>query len=154
MKTCDALHRLITLQGRIVACLGETTSLVRTRGVAACNELAQRRWETMRLLREYQLFKHHEIFDPAIASGDRARIIAATAMKERCVAAGDDFAAHVRRWSGTALERDWAAYEAALLRMTGAIGRHVVRERREVEALLRGTVTTRERVAARPVLTK
>jgi hypothetical protein len=149
MKTCDALRRLADLQDRISAALDKAGALARDRGQGAQGDLARQRWETMRLLREYQLFKHVELFDPAIAAGGGDRAALAGRMKARCLAAGADFTAFVEQWSAAAIERGWPGYVAALLRMIDSLHAHVGRERQEVAMLLDGTTDTRLRPPAR-----
>ena len=80
------------------------------RDVAA---LARARWALMRTLTAYQIFKHREVFDPAIGGpvlGDAQR---AARMKRACMAMGEDFKGYVGKWSGTDVLAAWDSYQPA-----------------------------------------
>lgn len=136
MKTDAALRILSGHQDRILAHLASDRALLAAEGEAARPALATRRWMLARLLREYQLFKHVEIFDPALAQGDRLGV--AARLKGRCTAIGESFAAYIACWSSAAIDGRWSDYAAATQRMFDALARHVVEERRAIDTLLAG----------------
>ena len=102
------------------------------RDVAA---LARARWALMRALTGYALFKHGEIFNPAIARQLLGEATRAERMKQRCEAMGGEFRGHVSKWSGRDVAGDWAEYQPAALRMIVRLRAHVAREREEIASL-------------------
>lgn len=122
-------------QQRLLAKLGENDALLRA-AEPDSHALGCVRWQLVRLLREYQLFKHRRIFDPAIRSGVTLARAQAETMKAECIAAGEAIARFVLTWSAVEGPVDWSAYRLAALDLHLAIRRHVVRERRGVIALL------------------
>lgn len=147
MDTHLALTRLLDHQSAILAEIEGARRPLRVDGRAAQPRLAKHRWLLMRMLREYQLFKHVEIFDPAIARGDARRADLARAMKARCIATGDGFHRHVAAWTGEAIDAHWTDYAAAVLAMADRLTLHIARERREVAMLLDGASRTRQPAA-------
>jgi len=105
--------------------------------------LAKHRWELTRVLREYQLFKHGEIFDPIVRGDLGARSRAAATLKAQCLGLGDAFAIHVRRWSLQGPASGWADYRRDATEMLGRIERHLAHEAHEVALLLDGMERTR-----------
>ena len=151
MNTRHALVRLVELQSMILSAIDETERSMRAGGAAAQPHAARQRWALMRTLREYQLFKHIEIFDPVIDRGDPRRAELAEAIKQRCIAAGEDYRRYVGRWTSEATELRWADYVADADAVAARIRLHMARERRDVEALLAGMEQTR-RPAARATI--
>lgn len=147
MRTDAALRILSDHQDRILAQIASDRALFDAEGEAARPALSQRRWLLTRLLREYQLFKHVELFDPALAGNDRLGV--AARLKMRCIAIGERFAAYLACWTSSAIDGHWSDYAAATLRMFDALDRHVEQERRAIEAMLAG-VERIERPRARP----
>ena len=150
MRTEDALRRLIDLQTRILAEVDAAAVVLGGGPETARAELAKARWSVSRVLREYQLFKHVEIFDPAIARGSPSQADAARRMKAACIAAGRDHAEHVARWSVSDAAAHWDEYRAAMRALVAAIRTHIRRERVDVERLLAGSERTRWPVTASP----
>ena len=148
MRKDAALRILSDYQDRIRAQVASDRALLDAEGEAARPALAQRRWILARLLREYQLFKHVELFDPALARDDRLGI--AARLKARCTVSSDRFAAYLACWTSTALDGHWPDYAAATHRMFDALIRHVDEERRAIEAMLAG-VERIERHGHRPL---
>lgn len=148
MRTDAALRILSGYQDRILAHIASDRVLLDVEGEAARPALAQRRWMLARLLREYQLFKHVELFDPALARNDRLGV--APRLKARCTAIGDAFAAYLACWTSSAVDGHWPDYAAATHRMFDALVRHLEQERRTIEAMLAG-VERIERYAPRPL---
>ena len=136
MRTPDPLPRLYDQQTRILAQIESATALLRLDPLVARAPLARARWTLARMLREYQLFKHREIFDPAIAGGDEREVAAACDLRASCIAAGDAFTAYVARWSSLDIAALWDSYRPAMRRMAGELRTHLVRERAQVERLL------------------
>lgn len=147
MRTDAAFRILSDHQDRILAHVATDRAMLDAEGEAARPALAQRRWMLARLLREYQLFKHVELFDPALAGDDRLGI--AARLKARCTASGDRFTAYLACWTSTAIDGHWADYAAATHRMFDALVRHVEQERLAIETMLAG-VERIERHGARP----
>lgn len=98
--------------------------------------LARQRWALMRALTAYQLFKHREIFDPALAQATPATAHRLVRMKRACLDLGDAFRGHVQRWSGSDVKAQWATYQPSALAIITRIRAHIAREREEISALL------------------
>lgn len=130
-----ALVRLDEHQSAILTLLRDEEAMLtdERRDVAG---LARARWTMMRALTAYQLFKHREIFDPAIAGKVLRDGLKAERMKAACIAIGDDFRDHVQRWSGSDVAGDWSRYQPAALTMVKRLRAHVARERVDVASLL------------------
>ena len=143
MKTVDAMRLFDAHQQRILDHLDSALALMRRPPAEARHALSVGRWTTVRLLQAYQIFKHTEIFDPAIRSGSPAQAQAASRLKAECIAAGEVFRDYVREWSTTNIEEQWDRYRPAMLAMTEQTRARVVDERRAVAALLDGTQRTR-----------
>lgn len=143
MLTKDVLLRLYDHQSRILARIDASTALLRLGPVEARVPLARARWAMARMLREYQLFKHTEIFDPVIADGDDRQVAAARRLRDNCAAAGDGVSAHVERWTTADVTAQWASYCRSVRQSAGEMQAHIARERSQVEALLAGTPSTR-----------
>ena len=106
--------------------------------IGACDVsgIARIRWTLVRALTAYQLFKHRDIFDPAIAGERRADSLRAERLKMACLTLGDDFRGFVQKWGSADVAGQWPLYEKAALAMTGRIRSHIARERAEVALLL------------------
>jgi hypothetical protein len=130
------LGRLHQHQDGILAIMRGAEPLLADPALRDVAALARSRWALMRALTAYQLFKHGEIFDPAIARqvlGDNAR---AERLKHACLAIGEDFRGHVAKWSGSDVTGEWSSYQPAALAMIARLRAHVARERGEIEMLL------------------
>jgi len=138
-----ALARLQEHQAQVARVLAEARPLLRDEDASHLKALALARWQLLRVLREYQLFKHSEIFDPMIAAGAVGRADTARRLKGRCLDIAAAFAAYVQRWSLTGPARDWTAYTAEALAMADRIDRFMMEELVEVRALLAGVERTR-----------
>ena len=153
MQTMDALTRLADHQERILAQIDRARALVDLDPVAARDPLARSRWGLTRLLREYQLFKHREIFDPVIAGGDEARARLARRMKAACLAAGQDYVSYVAQWSSRDVTGCWAEYRPAMLAMVETLRDHLAAERSGVGALLADACRARRSLGKRVAAT-
>lgn len=97
--------------------------------------LARARWALVRALAAYRQFKHHEVFDPAIAR----RLLGAMKaerLKRACDAMDEEFRGHVTKWSACDVAGEWADYQPAALRIVARLREHIARERQEIAALL------------------
>jgi hypothetical protein len=151
MKTCEALNRLYEHQAVLLDHIDGACSLLQLDPPVAQPRLAKARWELVRRLRAYQLFKHTEIFDPALASGSPQQIAAARQMKVDCIAAGETFRGYVLEWSGRDVITEWDAYSLAMRRVAGDLRNHIAGERQNVTRFLSGVERTRKLSAAAPL---
>jgi hypothetical protein len=137
------MELLYAHQDRLLALVAEAEALVEAEPDRSAHRLATIRWEMVRLMREYQLFKHGEIFDPMIASGSATQAALARDLKARCHAASDRYVEHTRRWSTGGIMVEWADYRLAVLAMADAVRDHMQQEREAVTMLLVGRERTR-----------
>ncbi len=144
MTPADVLLRLRGYEGRLLVQIDQSTALAALDATDACLPIAKARWSLARMLREYQLFKHTEIFDPAILHGDKDQAAVARRMRAECIAAGEHFTAYVARWSRRDVAAAWPEYRAATREMIDGMRRHIAREQREAAALLAGRSWTRK----------
>jgi len=91
---------------------------------------ARHRWELLRVLVEFQIFKHRDIFDPIIRRGDPRTAPQAQIMKEECAALGMEVRAFVTCWSDGSVERDWDRFRAATLALIAKVERGLIGQRR------------------------
>lgn len=101
-------------------------------------ELAGLRWQLVRLLREYQLFKHVEVFDPLIKSNGSSQCANARDMKERCEIIGDQYNGFIKAWNLGDNGPSSADYRAAATKVLAAVRRHVASESEQIPRLLNG----------------
>ena len=150
MRTEIALATLHGFQQQILDHLTQAVALVGGEPEHARVPLAKSRWETVRLLREYQMFKHREIFEPAIAFGSPQQRAVAERMKQACLALTAELETYARRWGGTDVVSEWASYKPAMLAIVAHLRRHIESERRMVVGLLAGAERTRKLAGAVP----
>ena len=131
------LERLDEHQRAVLAIMNGGEALL-TGNARPVVEIARARWALTRALTAYQLFKHHEIFDPVIAGNTGADAVRAARMKKACLALGEDWKRYVQRWSATDVDGQWSTFQPAALTMIGRIRGHIARERVEAAALLGG----------------
>ena len=143
MKTDDALATLIRHQSEALVIITSATALVEGEPAAVRAPLSKTRWTLIRKLREYQMFKHVEIFDPAIARGTPAQSAAAQRLRANCVALATDFESYIRFWSAQDTVAQWSCYKPAMLAMAARLRGHLEQERIDVTALLAGAERTR-----------
>ena len=84
MLTARALDLVHIHRVTIDAHIDCAVTLLKRPAEAARYPLALARWNLVRLLREYHLFKQVEIFEPAIRSGSTTQISQARQMLEAC----------------------------------------------------------------------
>lgn len=145
MQSERALEILAQYQRSIMTILCQGRRTLAASDASQMMALALIRWEMTRTLREYQLFKHGEIFDPImrVAGSPRGRV--AAALKERCLCLGEAFRKHVQRWSLEGPATAWDDYQREAISLAVQIEQHLEMEMREITALLVGLARTRER---------
>lgn len=144
MDTRRALALLEDHQAALLSLIGGAHAMLDLSPEDARLELARLRWEALRRLRAYQIFKHGEIFDPLLASGSVDQRRAAGRMKERCLAMGERFVRYVNRWGIDDAAAEWDEYRIAVRLMTDALMKHIAEERRDVPQLLVDTGSIRQ----------
>lgn len=87
-------------------------------------------------LKAYQLFKHGEIFDPAIASNSPSREEAGRRLKQDCLTGGENFRSHVRRWREADLADEWASFQPVTRALMRHLRDHVRAEGVQIRLLL------------------
>lgn len=143
MEADRALSRLGEYQRRIAHIIVAARDALAGDSASGQKTVAGARWELVRILREYQLFKHTEIFDPLIAYGDSVRATNASRLKTRCIDLGQSYGDHVQRWSLQAPMNAWDDYRDEALTMIERINRHLGDEAEQVARLLVGVGRTR-----------
>ncbi|RYD91935.1 MAG: hypothetical protein EOP61_26600 [Sphingomonadales bacterium] len=99
-------------------------------------DIAAGRWMLTRLLTGYQMFKHQRVFDPLARNGTSDDAHAARQMKIQCVAMGETFRAYLARWTASGIEGREHEYRREAKGMMSLLERHILHERRGIEALL------------------
>ena len=143
MNTDQALLRLDAHQRSLLDHLDQSLALLFEPPAAAREPLAHARWILVRMLHAYQVFKHAEIFDPAIRRGTPAQVQLATRLKADCIAASENYRAFVRVWSASDVVARWDEYRPAMLAIADQLRAHLSTERRTVADLLAGSTRTR-----------
>lgn len=108
MDSQRVIKHLEEQQARITMLLHGARDLL-----ASGHPTAVLRWQLVRALREYQLFKHREIFDPLAGSLNPQLADLACGMKMRCIATCNAYGDHVQRWSNGAAVGKRSAARAA-----------------------------------------
>lgn len=144
MESRRALDRLREQQGEIAALLAAVRAALAASDPRAREALASHRWQAVKLLRGYQLFKHTEIFDPMSRHPDRLRADRAVRMKARCLETGQAYTDHVQRWSATGIAAAFDDYRRELLGVVARIEKHLAHEATEAALLLTGVERTRK----------
>lgn len=116
-------------QAQVLTIMDQAEPILRTGGPADAPTLGRLRWELLRALGAYELFKHCELFDRAIAAGSPADAALARQMKADCLAMKDQFRAYVARWSRCSVAAEWQTYQPAALAMGRRLRDHLGRER-------------------------
>ncbi len=144
MENADALNRLHDHQRRALDILARAAEALDGGLDRARPDL---RAEMGEVLRDYQIFKHEEIFDPAVASGNPERITLGRAMKIECIGAGEAFRTHLMRWKDDAIAAEPDNYRAAARLTLNALRRHIEREGEGITTLI-GLLAKDVRIAA------
>ncbi|WP_271300650.1 hypothetical protein [Sphingomonas sp. CV7422] len=99
------------------------------------SELIAKRVELTRLLVDYALFKHRDVFAPAIAmGGDRA--IEGMRLKAACIEMGERYRAFIRSPDSGQRIDDWSSYRYEALAMAIELHKHLISERVAIRKLL------------------
>ena len=138
MERDVALERLQVHQDGILAIMREAEPMLHDPAARDVAGLARTRWALMRALTAYTLFKHNQIFDPAISRKLLGEATRAERMKRACIRVGEEFRDHVTKWSGSDVAGQWPDYQAAALTMTARLRDHLATEKKEIAALLAG----------------
>ena len=136
MANDTILTRLQSYHDDIISRIAASVAVIEADNLSSLSTLSARRWQMVRLLREYQIFKHSRIFDPAIAKGSPSEIEAAQEMKINCIAMGNVFTSYVKTWSSGLITTRWEDYRIAMIEMSTLLMRHVKSERHNVEGFL------------------
>ena len=131
-----ALERLHAYQAEALELIARAEAMLAEGGPRDTANLARTRWALMRSLTAYQLFKHRQIFDPALAQATPTNALRLTRMKQACTEMGEAFRVHVQRWSGADTLSEWPAYRTDAVAMIARLRTHIARERSDVEGLL------------------
>ena len=129
------LVQLHAHQADVKAAIAESRALLAAESIDLL-ATANARWRFTRLLTGYQMFKHQRIFDPLSRHGSAGDAAAARQLKIGCIATGETFRAHLARWNPSGIEANEAEYRRATRGMIAMIERHMLTERRDIEALL------------------
>jgi hypothetical protein len=129
------LTQLHAHQADVKAAMAETQALLAAESLDTL-EIANARWRFTRVLTGYQVFKHQRIFDPLARHGTPEEASAARQLKIACVAMGETFRAYLARWNATGMEGHETEYRRDAKGMITMIERHMLDERRGIEALL------------------
>jgi hypothetical protein len=99
------------------------------------SELIAKRMELTRLLVDYALFKHRDVFGPAIAMGNDLAI-EGMRLKAACIEMGERYRAFIRSPSSGQRIDDWSTYRSDALAMAIELHDHLVTERVAIRKLL------------------
>lgn len=105
--------------------------------------IALLRWQLLRALRNYQLFKHTEVFDPLSRDENGARAAQARSMKARCITIGEQYHAHVQKWSLHGDQSFWQDYQREAVAMVRKLRQHLAEEAAGAARLMAGVTRTR-----------
>lgn len=137
-------HRLATQlrdhQRVILANIDRAKRLLRAADAPDPAEIARLRWELIRLLTAYRIFKHREIFDPLIARGSSAQMSCAQRMKADCIRLETEVRDFVARRSRFSAQETVEQFRADVFRFLTGIAQHLEGEERAATALL-GPIT-------------
>ncbi|WP_147083464.1 hypothetical protein [Sphingomonas ginsenosidivorax] len=98
-------------------------------------ELSKARMEMTRLLMDYALFKHREIFAPVLAAGgDKTHDC--LRLKTACIAAGQEYRDFTRSGNRADPLADWDGYRASAMAMARTMAAHLADERAGLRKLL------------------
>ena len=110
---------------------------------------ARHRWELLRVLVEFQIFKHRDIFDPVIRQGDPRMAPRARVLKAECAELGAEVRAFVAGWSDGSVDRDWDRFRTATLALIAKVERGLAGQRQALATMVAPPV--RSPVANGPV---
>ncbi|KQR87469.1 hypothetical protein [Sphingomonas sp. Leaf343] len=138
MDTTRALHLLHEHRQGLSNQLTAAEAVVSVAGSDGGPALARAHWDLARLLRSYRLFKHAEVFCPAIAQGDTDERRSAADMMVNCDRAAARFDDYVLRFSGIGgtVPVGEPDRRAAMLALIAGIRAHLDNEGRAIERLM------------------
>jgi hypothetical protein len=114
----------------------QASSLLDSDGSADATTLAMLRWQYVRLLTEFDTFKHREIFEPALRSASPDKVALASQLQAHCVEMGQAFRAYVLEWSAVDKHAHWDRYHAAAITIIKRLQEHFDREMPLMQRLL------------------
>lgn len=132
------LATLSSYQAQIRALLDQAEAILTLPTSELAEQAAQLRWQLLRVLRAYQIFKHAEIFDPLLRDATPSRARLAADMKARCTAIGEAYIGHTQEWTLSRSGGDWDLYRQRATIMLAQIADHLSSEARNSGILLRG----------------
>lgn len=136
MQTAQLIASLEEHQTGILA------NMRRAEAVIACPEafdmaqVARLRWELLRLLSGYQMFKHRQIFDVLIHAGSFEQRPVAARMKADCEALGEEVKRFITQRSAAGAGETVEVYRADVRRFITRLREHLSYERAAAIALL------------------
>lgn len=136
MKGRSLLDRLVEHQNGVREIFARAEACLRHPHQRDALTLAKLRWEVARAIGAYTLFKHHELFDPLVTHGNAEQARVAAEAKRVCLAMGEQFHAHVRKWSGTPVAEHWDDYKPAAVAIMAKLRVHFDTERQVVASML------------------
>ena len=147
MLTVDTLKTLDDHQQGILAWMEQATRVLDRDPAEARAELTNARWELVRLINTYRLFKQGEIFSLA-STGAHPQSTAIRRLEAESDAAADGFRTHVMRWSAIDKVANWPEYRSAMLALRDRMSVGLRKDRCAVVAMLNASTQTRRPGAA------
>jgi hypothetical protein len=137
MEKSSLLRQLDYHQQRISSILRWATPLLDKAAVTSevAAEMMTRRMELSRLLMEYALFKHKDVFEPIIAGGG-LKGAEAMRLKLACIDAGEAYRDYTRAAGPTRPLAQWSTYRVRASAMAESIRDHLAQERSGIRKLL------------------
>jgi hypothetical protein len=112
MDKADLRRRLEVYRSQCLSHM-QRASAVLEAATPDATTLAMMRWQYVRLLTEFESFKHREIFGPALRNGTPGELALARDMATACEVMGQAFRAYVLEWSTVDKNARWEEYSAA-----------------------------------------
>ena len=135
MLTADTLKMLDGHQRGILAWMEQASRTLDRDPAEARAELTSARWELVRLINTYRLFKEGEIFSLA-ATGAHPQTAAIRQLEADSDAAAEAFRTHVMRWSAIDKVANWPEYRSAMLALRHRMSAGLRKDRAAVVAML------------------
>jgi len=144
MNTNDALANVWRRQAEILETAAGVMALIDSDPAVGQAELVKARWQLARQVREYQLFKHAEIFGPTIRFGTETQSRLAAQAAALCTANGAEFHAYLTQWSGRDTLGQWPDYQSATKAMVAGLRQALAAEKFQIGRLVEGAERTRQ----------
>lgn len=149
MLTADTLKRLDGHQQGILVWMEQASRMLDLDPAEARAKLTNARWELVRLINTYRLFKEGEIISLASA-GVHPQTAAIHQLAADSAAAADAFRTHVMRWSTIDKVANWPEYRSAMLALRDRVSAGLRKDRAVVAAMLTAPTKARQpSIAAR-----